>query len=273
IYGMTACAGALKRAQKGGSLTLRELLDISLVLRTMRSIEAWRQQAKGETALDTLFECLYLDQTLENRLTNSIVSEEELDDNASPALSDLRRKIRQTGLRVRGQLDNMIRSATYQKLLQEPIVTMRDGRFVVPVKAEYKNEVKGLIHDTSSSGATYFVEPMAVVELNNEIRVLQNKEKLEVDRIIAELSALVGGVADALVSGYDAAVELDLYFSKSRLADRMRATIPTLTDSGETRLKRARHPMIPFEKAVPIDIAVGGEYDTLVITGPNTGGK
>ncbi|MEG2174940.1 MAG: endonuclease MutS2, partial [Oscillospiraceae bacterium] len=167
----------------------------------------------------------------------------------------------------------MIRSPTWQKYLQEPIVTIRDGRFVVPVKTEYRNEVKGLIHDTSSSGATFFIEPMGVVELNNEIRTLEAKEKQEIDRIIAELSALVGDVAEPIEAGYDAAVELDLCFSKSRMADRMRATMPRLTDSGETTLKKARHPMLPDERAVPIDISVGGGYDTLVITGPNTGGK
>ncbi|WMJ84159.1 endonuclease MutS2 [Oscillospiraceae bacterium LTW-04] len=274
IYRMVNCAGALKRAQLGSRLSLRELLDITLVLRTMRSLDSWKQQSKEiQTALDSLFECLFLERSLENRLTSAIVSEEELDDNASALLSDLRRNIRSTGLRVRSQLDNMIRSTTYQKYLQESIITIRDGRFVIPVKAEYKNDVKGLVHDTSSSGATYFIEPMSVVELNNEIRVLQSKEQQEVDRIIAELSALVGEHADAILSGYDAAVTLDLYFAKSRLGDRMRAYIPTLTDSGETVLKKARHPMIEYERAVPIDIAVGRDYDTLVITGPNTGGK
>lgn len=274
IYRMVNCAGALKRAQLGSRLSLRELLDITLILRTMRSLDSWKQQSKETpTALDSLFECLFLERGLENRLTSAIISEEELDDNASVLLSDLRRHIRSTGLRVRSQLDNMIHSTTYQKYLQDPIVTIRDGRFVIPVKAEYKNDVKGLVHDTSSSGATYFVEPMSVVELNNEIRVLQSKEQQEVDRIIAELSGLVGEHADAILSGYDAAVTLDLYFAKSRLGDRMRANVPMLTDSGEIVLKKARHPMIDDKQAVPIDIAVGKEYDTLVITGPNTGGK
>ncbi len=274
FYRVVNCAGALKRAQLGSSLSLRELLDVSLILRTMRSLDSWRRQFPDEhTALDGLFECLFLERSLENRLNSAILSEEELDDNASATLSDLRRKIRQAQLRVRSQLDGMIRSATYQKYLQEPIVTMRDGRFVIPVKSEYKAEVKGLVHDTSASGATFFIEPMGVVELNNEIRVLENKEKLEVERIIAELSALVGTFAEQIDAGYDAMVALDLCFAKSRLADRMRANIPTLTDDGITELRRARHPLIPYEKAVPIDIAVGRDYDTLVITGPNTGGK
>ena len=274
LYRVVNCAGALKRAQLGSSLSLRELLDISLVLRSMRSLDSWRKQFMEEqSVLDGLFECLFLERSLENRLNSAIVSENELDDNASATLSDLRRKIRQAQLRVRSQLDGMIRSSTYQKYLQEPIVTMRDGRFVIPVKSEYKGEVKGLVHDTSSSGATFFIEPMGVVELNNEIRVLENKEQLEVERIIAELSALVGAFSEQIDAGYGAIVELDLCFAKSRLADRMRANIPTLTDDGVTELRRARHPLIPYEKAVPIDIAVGKDYDTLVITGPNTGGK
>ena len=274
VYRMVNCAGALKRAQLGSRLSLRELLDIALILRTMRSLHNWKLQSKEDTtALDGLFECLFLEKSVESRLTDSIISEEELDDNASALLSDLRRKIKQAGLKVRGQLDNMIRSTTYQKYLQEPIITIRDGRFVIPVKAEYKAEVKGLVHDTSSSGATFFIEPMSVVELNNEIRVLQSKEQQEVDRIIMELSALVGGYAEQIQGGYDCAVEIDLYFAKSKLADRLKCAIPKLVKSGETVLKKARHPMIAQDKAVAIDIAVGGEYDTLVITGPNTGGK
>lgn len=271
---MVNCAGCLKRAQLSGSLTLRELLDVALILKTMRGLEAYRRQAEqGAGALEPLFESLFVNRALEDRISGAVVSAEELDDNASAELSDIRRKIRAAGLRIRSQLDGMIRSTAYQKYLQEPIVTIRDGRFVVPVRVEYKNEVKGLVHDISSSGATFFIEPMGVVDLNNEIRALQNREEQEIERIIAELSALVGEHADEILSGYDAAVLLDLQFAKARLADRMRAAAPSLTDSGETSLVAARHPLIDSEKAVPIDIAVGGEWDTLVVTGPNTGGK
>ncbi len=274
VQRMVNCAGALRRAELGSALSLRELLDIAAVLRNQRVLGQWREQAGGgETVLDDLFECLYRNKSVEDRLTSAILSEEELEDQASPELADVRRKIRAAGQRVRSQLDGMIRSSTYQKYLQEPIVTIRAGRFVVPVKAEYRNEVRGLVHDMSSSGATVFIEPMSVVELNNEIRVLENKEKIEIDRIIAELSAMVGDLADQILGGYDAAVEIDLCFAKSRLADRMRATVPQLTDSGETTLRRARHPMIDPQTVVPIDISVGKDYDTLVITGPNTGGK
>ena len=271
---MTNCASALRRAELGSTLNLRELLDISAVLRNQRVLLQWREQAgKDPSALDGLFEGLYRSKETEDRLNTAILSEEELDDRASPQLFDIRRKIRAAGQRVRSQLDGMIRSPSYQKYLQDPIVTMRAGRFVVPVKAEYRSEVKGLVHDMSTSGATVFIEPIGVVELNNEIRVFENKEKAEIERILAELSALVGQNAAQISAGYDAAVELDLCFAKSHLADRMRASVPTLTESGETLLKKARHPMIPDETVVPIDLSLGKDYDTLVITGPNTGGK
>lgn len=273
IYKMTNSAVPLRRAEMGGSLSLRELLDVAAILKTMRSLSTYRTQQEEETQLEALFECLYVNKALETRLTDSIISAEELDDNASAELSQIRRKIRNASVGVRTQLDGMIKSQTFQKFLQDPIVTIRDGRFVLPVKSEYRGEVKGLVHDTSSSGATLFVEPIAVVELNNEIRILQSKEQQEIARIIAELSALVGECAALIKQGYDAAIELDLQFAKSRLADKMRASVPTLTQTGETVLKKARHPLILIDKAVPIDIAVGGQYDTLVITGPNTGGK
>lgn len=274
IYHMVNCVALCKRAELGSRLSLKELISIKTILQTQRNLQEYhRQAAEIPTALDGLFEALYSNRPLENRLNDSIASEEELDDNASAALSDLRRKIRQAGLKVRSQLDSMIRSSSFQKYLQDPIVTMREGRFVLPIKQEYKNEVKGLVHDTSASGATYFIEPMSVVTLNNEIRVLEQKEQQEIDRIILELSRQVGEISEPLQSGYHAAIELDLYFAKSRLGDRMRGTVPILTDDGAVVLRKARHPMIPYEKAVPIDIAVGKDYDTLVITGPNTGGK
>lgn len=268
------CHHALKRANMGSALSLRELLDVLQVLRTIRNLSNWHSQTVGfHTSLDPLFESLFVQKSLEDRLAQSIISDEELDDNASAALSDIRRKIRTTGMKIRTQLDSMIKSPNIQKYLQDPIVTIRDGRFVVPVKAEHRSEVKGLVHDTSSSGATFFIEPMSVVEANNEIKVLESKEQQEIERIIAELSALVGDNCEAIAASYDAVVELDLYFAKSKLGDRMRASIPVFNDEGKTILKKARHPLIDATKVVPIDIAVGDSYDTLVITGPNTGGK
>lgn len=274
IYGVRPCADAVKRARVGGVLSMRELLDVSYILKTARGLIQWKKQSdEGETALDYIFSQLDGNKPLEDDISAAILSEEELSDHASPELYDIRRKIRIAGQKAREQLDKMIRSSTTSKYLQEQLVTMRGGRFVVPVKAEYRNEIKGLIHDTSASGATLFVEPMAVVEQNNQIRELESKERNEIDRILREFSARVGENADLILNDYDMILELDVYFAKSRLADKMRAAVPTLTESGETSLKKARHPLIAGEKIVPIDIYLGGEFDTLVITGPNTGGK
>ncbi len=266
--------GMLKRAQVGALLNLRELMDISNVLRTIRNLSSYRKNCDDmETALDAMFESLTPHRDLEDIINNNILSEEELADTASPELQRIRRSIRNTELKVRSQLDKLVKSPTYQKYLQDSIITMRDGRFVVPVKQEYRNEIKGMVHDTSSSGATLFVEPIAVVEANNEIRVLQNKEQQEIERIIAEMSAEVGARADMICADYDTVVELDLYFAKARLGRAMKATVPTITDDAVIDLRRARHPMIDQGRVVPTDIRLGGAFDTLVITGPNTGGK
>lgn len=267
------CAVYLNRASMGGSLSLKELLSVERVLKTMRRTYEYRKEAEGENDLDTLFSCLYINKELEKKLSDSIASEDQLDENASPALSEIVKKIRHAQMEVRSRLDSMIRSHTYQKYLQEPIVTIRDGRFCVPVKQEYRSEIKGLVHDTSSSGASLFIEPAAVVEMNNEIRILESKKEIEEARIIAALSALCANVKEEIMRGYDALTHLDFAFAKSKLADKMRANPPILTEKGGTNLKKARHPFISPEKAVPIDISVGNEYDTLVITGPNTGGK
>lgn len=210
---------------------------------------------------------------LEERILNAILSEDEMADGASPTLQDIRRKIRAASSRVRDRLDQMIRSPRYQKFLQEPIVTQRNGRFVVPVKNENRGEVPGLVHDTSSSGATVFIEPMGVVEANNEIKVLQSKERDEIDRILTELSAEAGSFADSIKASYECAVELNLIFAKAQLAYEMKAAPPLLNDEGVIELRRARHPLIAKEKVVPTDIRLGETFDTLVITGPNTGGK
>ena len=189
-------SNALRRAAAGAALSLRELLDIAETLRVIRSLAEWREHCAGmETVLDDRFDVLAPNKYLEERIGTTVVSEEELADNASPALADIRRKMRAASLRVREQLDKMVRSPAYQKLLQDPIVTIRGGRFVVPVKAEHRGEVPGLVHDTSASGATVFVEPMGVVEANNEIKVLTSKEEAEIERIIAALSAEVGNFA------------------------------------------------------------------------------
>ena len=265
---------ALRRAGAGASLSLRELLDIAETLRVIRSMVEWRAHCAGvDTSLDERFSVLVPNKYLEDRIGAAVASEEEVSDNASPALADIRRKMRAAAARVREQLDKMIRSPAYQKLLQDPIVTIRGGRFVVPVKAEHRGEVPGLVHDTSASGATVFVEPMGAVEANNEIKVLQSKEEAEIERIVAELSAEAGNFADAIIADYQILLELNLIFAKARLAYKMKAGMPEVTDSGLIRLHKARHPLIDPQKVVPIDVELGGAFDTLVITGPNTGGK
>ncbi len=267
-------ANALRRADAGASLSMRELLTIAETLRIIRSLYEWRSHCAGvETCLDDRFNVLTPNKYLEEKINGAILSEEEMADNASPELASIRRKMRAASGRVREQLDKMIRSPVYQKLLQDPIVTIRGGRFVVPVKAEHRGEVAGLVHDTSASGATVFVEPMAVVEANNELRVLVSREEAEIERILSELSAEAGSFADGIIADYEVLVELNLIFAKGRLAYKMKATEPKLTDDGHILLRHARHPLIDPKKAVPIDVELGGEFDTLVITGPNTGGK
>lgn len=266
---------SLARANAGGVLNMRELLDIGENLRVIRSLHEWRSRQSEETSysIDVYFGSLRPNKYFETKISSSILSEEEIADNASPTLADIRRKMRQQSARIREKLDGIIRSQTYQKCLQDAIVTQRNGRFVVPVKAEFRSQIAGLVHDTSSSGATVFVEPMAVVEANNEIRVLQGKEHDEIERILTELSAEAGTYAEEIKYGYEAALELNLIFAKAQLAYKMKASVPLLNDEGITELKKARHPLLDAKKVVPVDIMLGGEFDTLVITGPNTGGK
>lgn len=272
--GLKNCNNALSRAGAGGSLNLRELLDIAEVLRVIRSLTQWRDRCEGiKTTLDAYFDGLLPNKYLEEKITSAVLSEEEIADGASPQLVDIRRKIKHTSARVREQLDKMTRSQYYQKFLQESIVTMRGGRFVVPVKNEHRGEIPGLVHDTSGSGATVFIEPMAVVEANNEIKVLQSKEQEEIERILSLLSAEVGNFASSVKSSYECAVQLNFIFAKAQLAYRMKASVPLLNEEGITNLKNARHPLIDREKVVPTNIRLGRDFDSLIITGPNTGGK
>ena len=272
--GLKDVSNSLRRAEAGGTLNMTELLRIATVLRTLRGIVDWRSKSEGvKSILDDRFDAIMPNKYLEDRINHAILSEEEMADNASPQLATIRRKIRSASSRARDQLEKMVRSPVTQKYLQDPIITMRDGRFVVPVKAECRGDVPGLVHDTSSSGATVFVEPMAVVEANNEVRVLLSQEQAEMERILAELSAEAGNFASGIISGYKEAVELNLIFAKANLGYKMKATLPLVNDEGKIELKRARHPLIDKEKVVPTDIELGLHFDTLVITGPNTGGK
>lgn len=274
FYGMKNVTNPLRRAQAGGGLGLRELLDIGATLRTIRGLTQWWGKSESvRTALTGRFEVLAPNKYLEEKIFTCIVSEEEVADNASPALATIRRKIRAASQRVRDQLDKLIHSPAHQRHLQESIVTQRGGRYVVPVKAEFRGEVPGLVHDTSSSGATVFVEPMSVVEANNEIRVLRSDEQEEITRILLELSGEAGSFADSIIESYRYAVELDLIFAKAQVAYRMKAVVPQVGEDGKIVLHSARHPLIPKEQVVATDITLGVDFDTLIITGPNTGGK
>ncbi|MBR4858300.1 MAG: endonuclease MutS2 [Clostridia bacterium] len=272
--GLKNVNNALSRANAGSVLNTRELLDIGGVLRVIRTLSQWRASNSGvQTVLDPLFNALVPNKFLESAIFNAIISEEEISDNASPTLKDIRRKIRVQESKVREQLDKFSRSQANSKFLQENIITQRNGRYVVPVKSEHRNEVAGLVHDTSSSGATVFIEPMAVVEANNEIRVLQTKEREEIERILSELSASAGDFLQSIKNSYECAVELNLIFAKAQYAYKIKAAPPVLNDKGIINLRSARHPLIDPKKVVPVDIMLGKDFDTLVITGPNTGGK
>ncbi len=272
--GLKNVNNALSRADAGSILNMKELLDVASVLHVIRSIVTWRSTNSGvETVLDVFFDALSPNKFLEDAITNAIVSEEEMSDNASPLLQTIRRKIRNQESNIREKLDRLIRSSGNQKYLQENIITMRNGRFVVPVKNEHRGDIPGLVHDTSSSGATVFIEPAAVVEANNEIKVLQAQERDEIERILAELSAQCGEFAESIKNSYECAVELNVIFAKAQLAYRMNASVPILNDEGIIELNNARHPLISKDKVVPVNIRLGEDFDTLVITGPNTGGK
>lgn len=274
FFGFTDVATIAKRAQNGSALSLRELLDVSKMLTQAEALVSWRRQfPEEEFKLDYLFECLFENKWLNDKINNAVLNEEEIADTASSELASIRRKLVMAGAKIRDTLDKMIKSSSTQTYLQESVVTMRDGRYVLPVKSEHKNHVPGLVHDTSASGQTFFIEPMAVVEANNEIRVLKGKEQDEIERIIRELSGNVAEFSEQLVSDYQASALLNLYFAKANLGARMCATIPEISDDGEIILKKARHPLIDAEKVVPIDFTLGSRYDSLIITGPNTGGK
>ena len=272
--GLVNINNALKRGQAGGILSLREFLLIAQVLRVLRGVAAWREGNAGvECCLDALFGGISANKYLEEAIGNVVLSEDRVADHASPALADIRRKIRVQESNVRARLESMTRSSAYAKFLQESLVTMRGGRFVVPVKAEHRGEIPGLVHDASASGATVFVEPMAVVEANNEIKVLQGKEREEIERILEELSVLAGSFYEPIAAAFECAVELNVIFAKAHLAYDMRASVPELNNQGEIQLRKARHPLISKDKIVPIDITLGVDFDALIVTGPNTGGK
>ena len=264
---------ALERARLGGVLNTRELLDIAGLARCARLCKAYLAEEKNEkTSIDSLFHALRANKYLEERIYTAIPAEDEIADSASSDLADIRRKMRAASARAREALNKILSSPSYAKALQEPIITMRSDRYVLPVRADHKSAVPGLVHDISSSGMTLFIEPMAAVKANNELRELAAKEKLEIERILAELSAECAEHADDFAEDCVLLVRLDLIFAKARLAYKMDASAAELSDRS-INLRRARHPLLDPAKAVPIDLNLGEDFDTLVITGPNTGGK
>lgn len=271
--GLKDICSSLMRADMGGMLNTRELLDIAGVLQSARLVKAYGSASEcGRSDIDFLFGSLIPNRFLEEKITTSIAGDDEIADAASAELADIRRLMRAAGARAREALQKIISSPSYSKALQEPIITMRSDRYVVPVKVEYKSAVPGLTHDVSASGATLFIEPMAVVKANNELRELSAREKQEIDRILMELSADCAGYRDEITCDYNVLVALDLIFAKGRLSFLLDCDEPELSDAA-LRFKKARHPLLEKEKAVPIDVSLGDEFDTLVITGPNTGGK
>ena len=273
--GVKDVRASLSRADMGGCLNIRELMDIAGVLgaaRQARSYAAGDGRGNEKTCIDGLFNSLITNRFLEDKITGSIAGEDELADAASPELASIRRLIRAASARVRDALHKIISSPSYAKALQDPIITTRSERYVVPVKAEFKNAVPGLVHDVSASGATLFIEPMAAVKANNELRELRAREKAEVERILMELSADCAEHADDITRDFGILVSLDLIFAKAKLSYEYDGMEPEISERA-VALRRARHPLLPKDTAVPIDLELGGDYDTLVITGPNTGGK
>ena len=266
-------SASLERAERGGSLQPKELLRIAAILRCARTIKGYVSEDDKETVLDVLFRTLSPNKYLEDKIFGAILSEEEIADNASSALADIRRHMRIQAGKIRDSLQKVISSPAYSKFLREPIITIRQGRYVVPVKSECKNDVPGLVHDVSASGSTYFVEPMSAVNANNALRELELKEKKEIERILAELSAEAAGFRESINLNYQMLVQLDVIFAKAKLAYRMRAWAPIMNDQGRVELRNARHPLIDPKTVVPISVRLGTDFDTMIITGPNTGGK
>jgi len=264
----------LYRADLGGSLNNIELMRVASVLRTARSVHSYIADRKvGETScIDVYFHTLRGNKYLEDRICNSILSEEEIADTASTELTNIRRLKRAAAARVRDSLQKIISSPSYQKALQEPIITMRSDRYVVPVKADHKSEIPGLVHDISSTGMTLFIEPMGAVKANNELRELSAKEKKEIERILAELSAECAEHRDDISADFDMLVKLDFIFAKAKLSYKLNCCEAVITEHS-INILRGRHPLLDQAKAVPVSLEIGSEYDTLVITGPNTGGK
>ena len=276
LSGLHDIRGALKRAGIGGVLNPGELLKVADVLYACRNLKNYASEdntSEGENVVREFISCLNTNKRLEDNIKNAIISEEEISDDATPELFSIRRKIREQQNAIKDKLNEIVKSSKYQKYMQEALVTMRGDRYVIPVKQEFRNEVPGLVHDMSASGATIFIEPMAIVETNNNIKQLKVKEQLEIERILAELTAQVTDMADALEANVSLLAKLDFIFAKAKLSVDYNCVCPELNNEKRIIIKRGRHPLLEKSKVVPIDLCIGEDFNTLVITGPNTGGK
>ncbi len=264
-------SASLKRADIGGSLSAGELLNIAAVLKCTNRLKKYAKNCDNQP--EGLFEDLVECPEIETQISNAIISEDEISDNASIELSNIRRKIRRAGDKIKDTLNNMVRSPHYMKFLQDPIVTLRNDRYVVPVKAECRGDVPGIVHDMSASGGTLFVEPSGVVDANNELQELAVKEKNEIEKILAQLTGLVAEIGETVKYNYENIIEIDFIFAKAKLANKQKAICPEINTEGKILIKNGRHPLIDPNKVVPQNITLGYDFDTLVVTGPNTGGK
>ena len=271
--GIVDVGASLSRADRGGCLSPEELLRVATVLKAARTAKEYAEGDAVESGLDIFFRQLTPNKFFEERIFTSILSKDEIADAASSELASIRRKIRQQSSKIRESLQKIITSPTYAKILQEPIVTIRSDRFVVPVKAECKSQLPGLVHDVSSSGSTFFIEPMSAVNGNNELRELFVAERKEIERILAELSAEAAARQESINLNYEMLVTLDCIFARAKLSFAMHGIEPVIRTDGKLELKRARHPLIEAKKVVPVSLSLGVDFDTMVITGPNTGGK
>lgn len=270
--GVCDIAAHLERADRGGCLQPKELLEIAGVLRCARTVKEYVADEE-RSVLTPLFDAIIPNKYLEDQIHSAIISEEEIADSASTELADIRRHMRIQSAKIKDGLQKIITSSAYSKFLREPIVTIRQGRYVVPVKSECKNDIPGLVHDVSATGSTYFIEPMSAVTANNALRDLELREKKEIERILAEFSAMVASHKESLSQSNAFLVQLDVIFAKAKLAYRMRASAPIMNASGRVELHKARHPMIASDIVVPVSLRLGTDFDTMIITGPNTGGK
>lgn len=264
----------IKRAISGGSLNCSELNNIANIIKCSRLLKEWyRECSTLNKSLDIMFSNLVINKELENNIFNCILSDDEISDNASEELYNIRKNIKNNSFKAREKLDTIVKSSNYQKYLQDSIITIREGRFVIPVKAEYKNEISGIVHDSSASGSTLFIEPIKILEINNNIKILQRKEKEEIERILYKLSKECGDFSEYILNDFNLIVDLNICFSKANLACNMNAFVPKINECGKIRINNARHPLIDKNKVVPISVSLGYDYNCLIITGPNTGGK